>query len=142
MGRMGKLPYPCFELRFIIYEHQQPTTTMPYSDYDNPGEFFGAGYSLLETDRIAFTTNTHADPKALTGITTAQAAAAGGSTAQVIYALLEAMFQKYYALTSAEKPTNFSVACSNLISASTGAITKTYTVRVVVTPDTLTATNT
>jgi len=112
---------------------------MAYSVADTPAEFFGAGYSILETDHIAFTTNTHADPKALTGLTTALAST---STAQVIYALLEAMYQKYIALAAADKPANFKVDCSNLISATTGAITKTYTVRVVVTPDTLTATNT
>lgn len=106
---------------------------MPYSDYNTPGEFFGANYTADDTDHaIALTTNSavlEAD-RLLIGLTDAQAAAADGSTAQVIYALLEMLFTKYAAIASADLPANFSIKKGGYTVSSTGALRITYTVQV------------
>lgn len=81
---------------------------MSWETYDKPGEFFGAGYALASSE-IKFTTNDNGGTKLLTKLTDTEANATTGDTRKVLFALLDALYQKWVAMAVADRPTKVSV---------------------------------
>lgn len=106
---------------------------MAFTDYDNPGEWFGAGYSLA-SNAITMNTNDAAANKTLTELTDAEANATTGDSRKVIYALAEAFYAKYNSLATADRPTQMQIYRSTSSNDITGETTRTYTLVFKVTP--------
>jgi hypothetical protein len=110
---------------------------MAYTSYDTPGEFFGAGYSLTSSE-VKLTTNDNGGTKLLTQLTDSDANASTGKTQQVALALIEAVYQKYIAIATADRPSNMSVSRSSSVDDTAGTRTIAYVFSVKVDAATLT----
>ena len=107
---------------------------MAWTDYDKPGEWFGAGYSV-GTHTIIFNTNDADTNKTLTELTDAEAAVAdAGDARKVIYALAEAFYAKYNSIAAADRPAQMQIYRSTSSNDITGETTLTYTLVFKVTP--------
>jgi len=107
---------------------------MAWTDYDKPGEWFGAGYAAA-ANAISFNTNDAAANKTLTELTDAEAKADDtGDSRKVIYALAEAFYAKYNRLATADRPTQMQIYRSTSSNDITGETTRTYTLVFKVTP--------
>lgn len=99
---------------------------MAFTDYDKPGEWFGAGYKAAD-NAITLNTNDAATNKTLTELTDVEAHATTGDARKVIYAIAEAIYAKFNSLAAADKPTAMQVYRSTSTNDITGEITRTYT---------------
>ena len=120
---------------------------MAYTTYDTPGEFFNiaptaSAYAVASaTISIGCGDHATADNRFFTNITAAQAHASTGSTAQVIFGMVDALYQRFNAIPSVDRPTKFSIRRSGATDETTGELVYTYTVTVRVSTGTLTAAN-
>lgn len=132
---------------------------MAYTTYDNPGEFFNctapafagiAGFTATTTAyAVAGTTITlglndsdTAAGRFLTNLTTTQSNATTGSTAQVIFGILESLQARYALIPTADRPSKFSLFKSGSVDANTGELVFNYNVSVRLSAGTLIASNT
>lgn len=102
---------------------------MPWTSYDTPGEFFGAGYAL-ETNQMKLNTNDAASDKLVTEVTDAEANATTGDARKVIFGLMEMLYAKMSALATADKPTKLAITRSISEDTVTGEFIRTYLVTV------------
>ena len=98
---------------------------MAYTSYDKPVEFFGAGYSLTSSV-VELTTATNGGTVLLSQLTDTDANATTGQTQQVCLAIAEAIYAKYNAIASADRPTNFSIVRQSSIDDTTNTRTVNY----------------
>lgn len=129
---------------------------MAYTSYDTPGEFFNAapdstapatasGYSVAN-NAITFGCADHATipSRFLTNLTGAQAQLTTGSTAQVLFALLEALYGRFRAikqLSSTHVPTKFTMNRSGFTDEVTGELVYNYTMTCRLAPGAMVAVN-
>ena len=122
---------------------------MAYTAFDNPTEFFNAspttaGYSVA-VGSITMGTVSHATEanRFLVDLTDVQAELATGSTAQVLYALFNAICERFEDIPTADRPTKFAISKSGFIDSATGehVITFNATIRATAAPGSLTAVN-
>ena len=109
---------------------------MAYSTYDTPGEFFNiaptaTAYSVA-AKTISLGCGDHATPgnQFLTNLLDAQAQPATGSTAQVVFGLLDALYTRFNLIPAADKPTKFSIRRAGYTDEATNELVYTYTVSV------------
>ena len=112
-----------------------------YTDYDTPAEFFNiatlpigapvdtsGGYAIASaTISLGCSDHATAANRFLTNLTAAQAALAG-STAQVIFGVVDAISERYNAIPVVDRPTKFSVNKSGYFDATTGEWVYNYAV--------------
>jgi hypothetical protein len=121
---------------------------MAYSTYDTPGEFFNisptTGAYSLASATISIGCGDHATPanQFLTNLTAAQAHLTTGSTAQVLFALNDALYQRFNSILTADKPTKFSIRRSGATDEATNELVYTYTTTIRVAVGSLVAANT
>jgi len=123
---------------------------MAYTTYDKPGEFFNASpttaaYSV-GTDTITLGTYDVAKPTSnfLTNLTAAQAHLTTGSTAQVIFGIVDAIYQRFNnikAADSANAPTKFNLTRTGYTDEATGELVYNYAITCRVTLGSLVAVN-
>ncbi len=131
---------------------------MAYTTYDTPGEFFNiatmptsspvdtsTGYAIASA-AITLGCSDHgtATTRFLTRLTAAQAHLTTGSTAQVIFGIIDAIYTRFNDIKNADSanaPTKFTLTRSGYTDESTGELVYNYTVSVRATPGTLVATN-
>lgn len=100
----------------------------------SPAALLGSGYGLashkvtLETNDAA---NTH---KTLAGLTDAEADPTTGDSRKVAFEIMEALYQAWLAVPTADRPTKMSVARSSSVNEETGVISRYYTFRFDVEP--------
>ena len=122
---------------------------MPYIEsFDNPAEFFNRtpfpanGYSVA-TNSITFGCSDHgtAANKFFTNLNSTQAALTTGSTAQVIFGLLDAIQTRYNSLDTADRPAKLRIARSVSTDSTTGELIYSYDITCRVNPTNLVAVN-
>ena len=129
---------------------------MAYSTYDTPNEFFNlapvpgapataSGYAISSA-AITLGCSDHATAASrfLTNISAAAAHLTTGSTAQVVFGLVDGVYQRFNAiktLDSAHAPTKFNITRSGYTDETTGELVYSYNVTCRVTPGTLVAVN-
>lgn len=108
---------------------------MAYTTYDTPAEFFNisptaTGYSIASA-AITLGCSDHATSgnRFITNLTAAQAALAG-STAQVIYGLVDSLYKRFKSIATADRPVSFRLRRSGRTDESTDEIIYTYTITV------------
>lgn len=128
---------------------------MAYSAFDTPGEFFNAStlpigapvdtstsYTLGTGEiTIGTVSNATSTDRFLTNLTDAQANATTGSTAQVVFGITDAIYQRFNSIPAADKPTKFSIVRTGYTDETTGELVYNYTTTIRVTPGSLTAVN-
>lgn len=132
---------------------------MAYTSYDVPGEFFNiatmptsvpvdttTGYAIASA-AITLGCSDHATPatRFLTKVTAAQAHLTTGSTAQVIFGIVDALYTRFNDIknaSSADVPTKFSLTRSGYTDEVTGELVYNYAVIVRASASTFVATNT
>ena len=118
-----------------------------YSAYDTPGEFFNASPTTaalaLTADSITLGLSDAGAPTTnfLTNLTLAQANLTTGSTAQLIFGLVDGVYQRFNSIVTADKPTKFNITRSGYTDETTGEIVYSYNVTCRVTPGSLVAVN-
>ena len=129
---------------------------MAYTTYDTPNEFFNlapdpgspataSGYAISSA-AITLGCSDHATAASrfLTNITAAQAHLTTGSTAQVIFGLVDGVYQRFNAiktLDSAHVPTKFNVTRTGYTDETTGELVFNYAITCRVAAGTLVAVN-
>ena len=118
-----------------------------YSSFDTPGEFFNAspttsGYSV-GAESITLGCGDHTTPanRFLTNLTDEQANASTGSTAQVIFGIFDAIYQRFNSIAQADRPEKFSIFRSGFTDEETGETVFTYTATIRVVTSSYTAMN-
>lgn len=120
---------------------------MAYSTYDTPAEFFNispttAAFALASgTISIGCADHATAANRFLTNITAAQANLTTGSTAQVVFGITDAIYQRFNGIISADKPTKFNITRSGYTDEVTGELVYNYAITCRVTPGSLVAVN-
>lgn len=125
---------------------------MAYTTYDNPGEFFNctapafagiAGFTATTsayavsgtTITLGLNDSATAAGQFLTNLSTTQANSTTGSTAQVIFSILDALQSRYALIPVAERPTKFSINRIGSVDSNTGELIFSYNVSIRVTAD-------
>ena len=121
-----------------------------YSTYDTPGEFFNisptaTGYGLSSaTISLGCSDHATADNRFLTNISAAQADPTTGSTAQLVFGINDALYQRFNAiklLDAANAPNKFKITRAGYTDEVTGELVYTFTTTIRVTPGSLVAVN-
>ncbi len=120
---------------------------MAYTTYDKPGEFFNASpttaaYSV-GTDTITIGTYDAAKPTSnfLANLTDAQAHLTDGSTAQVVFGIVDGIYQRFNSIPTADRPTKFGITRTGYTDETTGELVYNYAITCRVTPGSLVAVN-
>lgn len=120
---------------------------MAYDTYDKPGEFFNTAPTTaafaVTTSTITLGCSNPAAPTTnfLTNLTVGQANLGSGSTAQVIFGLVDGVYQRFNSIPTADKPTKFNITRSGFTDEATGEIVYNYAITCRVTPGSLDAVN-
>lgn len=123
---------------------------MAYTSYDTPGEFFNisptaTAYSVTSaTISIGCGDHATAGNRFFTNITDAQADETTGSTAQVIFGMVDGLYQRFQEIRladSANVPTKFNVTRTGYTDETTGELVYSYTVTTRVNPSGFVAVN-
>jgi hypothetical protein len=121
-----------------------------YTSYDTPGEFFNlaptTGAISLVSATLSIGLADHATPanQFLTNITAAQADLTTGSTAQVIFGIFDAIYQRFNdikLLDSANVPTKFNIIRTGYTDETTGELVYNYSTTIRVNPSGFVAVN-
>lgn len=120
---------------------------MAYELYDKPGEFFNLAPTTTAlavgtgTITLGTASNTSSTAKFLTNLTDTQAALAGeGSTAQVVFGITDALYQRFNSINTANQPANFRINRTAVLM-EPGELVYTYTTTIRVAPTGLVAAN-
>jgi hypothetical protein len=118
---------------------------MAYTTYDTPAEFFNiaptaTGYSIASA-AITLGCSDHATAgnRFITNLTAAQAALTTGSTAQVIYGLVDSLYKRFKSIATADLPVSFRLRRAGRTDEATDEIIYTYTITMRVSTATATA---
>jgi len=121
-----------------------------YTNYDNPGEFFNlapttGAYSLTSAS-ITLGCGDHATPanRFIANLSASQAALTTGSTAQVVFGLVDAIYQRFNdikILAAANAPTKFNIQRNGFTDETTGELVYNYNISIRVNPTGLVAVN-
>ena len=115
------------------------------TSYDNPGEFFNTtatpGALAVGTGTITLGTASHSTSKFLTNLTDDQSGLSGGSTAQVVFGITDALYQRFNSIDIANRPEKFQIVRSGFVDEATGELVYNYTTTLRVAPTGLVAVN-
>ena len=120
---------------------------MAYTTYDTPAEFFNisptTGAYAIASATISIGCSDHATPanQFLTNVTAAQAHLTTGSTAQVVFGITDAIYQRFNSIVTADKPTKFNITRTGYTDETTGELVYNYAITCRVTPGSLVAVN-
>jgi len=120
---------------------------MAYTTYDKPGEFFNASPTTaalaLTADSITLGLSDAGAPTTnfLTNLTLAQANLTTGSTAQMVFGIVDGIYQRFNGILTADKPTKFNLTRNGYTDEATGELVYNYAITCRVTPGSLVAVN-
>lgn len=120
---------------------------MAYTLFDTPGEFFNASPTTaglsVSTGAVTLGTvsNGTAANRFLTNLTDGQVNLTTGSTAQMVFGITDAIYQRFNSIPTADKPTKFSITRTGYTDEATGELVYNYAITCRVTLGSLTAVN-
>ena len=120
---------------------------MAYTTYDTPGEFFNisptTGAYAISAATITLGCDDHATSanQFLTNLTAAQAHLTTGSTSQVVFGIVDALYNRFNSIATVDKPSKLNIVRSSYEDTLNGTLVRTYSFTVHLTPGSFVAVN-